>query len=263
MLRKNSVELLWNLRKNSRQDLREKGIFTMEQFLELSLEEMCKIKGIKKTANRYKAQAEAYVNQCPVQYDEIPPVLRQKGIMFDLETEIHPEAGFYSWCMGWSDCEGNSKIAIVNGQKAQEIHSLDRKTEIYVVASPEAAWWCFYEDVAPLEQPIFHWTGYDAGVMRQTAPETVRETLLPRMHDLAGSFIKSVQLPIQSYSIKEVARYFGFDWQEYDNWQQALWDYKSWMRTGDKRYLEKASRYQRDDVLSMLTVWAWIAEQIV
>lgn len=260
-MKNTSVELLWNLRKNSREDLRAKGIRTMEEFASLSLEEIMKIKGIKSSATRYKAQAEAYLNQAPVHYGEMSPLLRQQGIMFDLETDIHPEAGFYSWCMGWSDCEGNSKIAIVNGQKAQEIHSLDRKTEIHVVASPEAAWWCFYEDVCEQDCPIFHWTGYDASTMKQTAPERVRETLLPRMHDLAASFIKSVQLPIQSYSIKEVARYFGFDWQDYDNWQQALWDYKSWLRTGDKRYLEKASRYQRDDVLSMLTVWAWIAEQ--
>jgi predicted RecB family nuclease len=256
-----SIELLWNLRKNSRQDLREKGIFTIEQFNALSLEEIAKIKGIKSTASRFKAQAEAYVRKTPVQYGEVHPVMRQKAILFDLETDIHPEAGFHSWCMGWCDCEGNSKIAVVNGQKAKELYSLDRKTEIHIVASPEDAWWCFYHDIVEMDAPIFHWTGYDAGVMRQTAPERVREALLPRMHDFADSFIKAFQLPIKSYSIKEVARYFGFEWQEYDNWQQALWDYRSWLRTGNPRYLMQACGYQRDDVLSMLTVWAWLNEQ--
>ena len=140
MLKKEtSVEQLWNLRKNIRQDLQAKGILTMEQFASLSLEEITKIKGIKSTATRYKAQAEAYVKDCPVYYGEMSPTLKQKGILFDLETDASPETGFHSWCMGWSDTDGNGKIAIVNARQAGKSYWLDEKTEIHIVRSPAAA----------------------------------------------------------------------------------------------------------------------------
>jgi predicted RecB family nuclease len=256
MLRhKNSIDLFWNLRKNSREDLRAKGIFTMEQFLALSLEDIAKIKGIKSTAHRYKAQAEAYVNRCPVRYGEMPSLLKNDCIMFDLETDVSGERDFHTWCMGWSDAEGKTKIAIVNPHGSETRHAMDEKTEILMARSPEAVWWLFHDDVCSVDAPILHWTGYDVGAMKRTAPQAVQDALLPRMHDLCDSFVKSVQLPISSYSIKEVARYYGFDWQEHDNWQQAFWDYRSWLRTGNPRLLEQASRYQRDDVLSMLVVW--------
>jgi predicted RecB family nuclease len=258
---KNSIELLWNLRKNSRQDLYSRGIFTLEQFASLSLEEISTIKGIKSTATRYKAQAEAYVNQCPVCYGEMPAPLRQKGFMFDLETDVSGKTDFHSWCMGWSDTAGHTKIAILNPREGKQTYELDEKTEIIIARSPEAVWWLFYEDVVQFDTPIFHWTGYDLSTMKQTAPQEVQDALVPRMHDLADSFIRSFQLPIRSYSIKEVARYFGFEWQAYDSWQQAFWDYQSWMRTGNQKYLEQACSYQRDDVLSMLIVWRWMMEQ--
>jgi predicted RecB family nuclease len=259
---KNRIELLHNLRKNSRQALKEKGIFTLEQLVTLSVEELGEIKGIKTTAVKYKAQAQAYINKTPVQYAEISPRASEKGIMFDLETDTNWEIRyFHSWCMGWSNTEGDTNIIIVNSQHDKQNYILDGKTEIHIVQTPEAAWSLLYEQIKESDTPIFHWTKYDATTLKKTAPKQVQEALLPRMHDLADSFTKSVQLPIRSYSIKEVARYFGFKWQRYENWQRALWDYTLWKNTGDYQYLERAASYQRDDVLSMLVVWQWMNKQ--
>jgi predicted RecB family nuclease len=130
------------------------------------------------------------------------------------------------------------------------------------VPDKDYAWEAFAQAIADNDCPIYHWTGYDAGVLRGTANWTVRAQLESRMHDLHRSFKHSVKFPIDGNSLKVVARYLNFTWAEYDAWDAAYWDYQRWLRRGDVEALARACNYQRADVQAMVVVWNWLMEHL-
>jgi uncharacterized protein len=250
------LERLPHLNRNTIRNLHAAGIMTVAQFAELSIEEMQQVKGIKKTAYALRANAQAYVQNAPIWYGELPDAVRRGGWLLDLETLALINRGGDVWCIGWSDMSGNTQIAVVGGYSAT-LHPAEDWT-VHIVPDADAAWYAVLDSMQHDDLPIFHWTGFDAGIMASTAPEVVREALLGRMHDLYSSFIATVRLPQRSYSIKEVARYIGFEWEVYARWDAAERDYHQWEIDGDRYLLYRACAYQRDDVLAMVRLMEWI-----
>jgi predicted RecB family nuclease len=253
-----SIQLLHSIRRDAVKSLAANGIHTVDQFALLSLEEIRKFKGIKSTAERYLAQARAYVNDEPQWYQPMPDILQQGGTMFDLETVMDREDFGTAWSLGWCDTYGTSQIAIVNAGHKPIAIPLTDSLMVHVVRHADDAWYTLLDSIGHLDTPIYHWTGFDAGVMANTAPTAVKQALLPRMHDLYKTFTDTVQLPVRSYSIKVVAAYFGFQWQGYAAWDAAYNDYKLWKFVGDEAALQRACTYQRDDVLALVKVWQWM-----
>lgn len=255
-----SVQLLHSIRRDAVKSLAANGIHTVDQFALLSLEEVRKFKGIKSTAERYLAQARAYVNDAPHWYQIMPDSLHQGGTMFDLETVMDREDFGTAWSLGWCDTYGISQIAIVNAGHKPVAIPLTDNLMVHVVRHANDAWYTLLDSIGHLDTPIYHWTGFDAGVMANTAPPAVKQALLPRMHDLYKTFTDTVQLPVRSYSIKVVAAYFGFQWQGYAAWDAAYNDYKLWKFVGEQAALQRACTYQRDDVLALVKVWQWMVQ---
>jgi predicted RecB family nuclease len=253
------IESLWKMEKVTRQELKARGIFTLEQFVTLSIDEIRELSGVNRTAFRYKAHAEAWINDAPVRYAGLPSHLLNGGIMFDLETNVR-ERNLPVWSIGWSNNQERVKIVIVNPEHDTPNYVLDERTDISIVKSPEAAWWFFYDSIKDSDTPIYHWWWYENSTIKRDAPKEIQEALLPRMHDLGQIFIKSVQLPVRHYSMKDVASHFEFQWEVHQSWEQAFWDYGEWKATSSYEALKRAASYQRDDVLSMLTVWRWMVE---
>jgi predicted RecB family nuclease len=131
------------------------------------------------------------------------------------------------------------------------------------VPDKDAAWQVFAEALSDSNCPIYHWTGFDASVMRGTAPADVRQQLEGRMHDLHRSFKQSVKFPVDGNSLKVVARYLKFDWAEYDAWDAAYWDYQRWLRHDDVEALARSCNYQQADVEALAVVWQWLIQHSV
>lgn len=250
------LERLPHLSRATIRNLHALGITTVEQFAQLSVDEMQRVKGIKKTAHALRANALAYVQNAPVWYGELPAAVRRGGWMLDLETLALINRGGDVWCIGWSDQHGSTQIAVVGGY-SRLLHPAEDLT-IQIVPDADAAWFAVLESMQHDDLPIFHWTGFDAGIMASSAPQPVRDALLGRMHDLYSSFIAAVRLPQRSYSIKEVARYIGFEWEIYARWDAAERDYHQWETEGDRYLLYRACAYQRDDVLALVRVHDWL-----
>ena len=66
--------------------------------------------------------------------------------------------------------------------------------------------------------------------------------------DLHRAVVDSVVLPLYFYSLKDVARYVGFQWQAEDagGAESVVW-YNQWKETGDKKILQKILDYNKDD----------------
>ncbi|MEZ4668522.1 MAG: ribonuclease H-like domain-containing protein [Anaerolineae bacterium] len=254
------LSLLPRLSRQARESLYRAGITNLHDMVALTVEELQRIKGIKKTAFAHHASARAYVEDRPIWMNPLPDVLHQGGWMFDLETAALAGGDGMPWSLGWSDEQGISYIALVAPGKPRGEISLLGFAKLILVADKDEAWHVFHQSVGNDEKPIYHWTGFDAGVMRATAPLEVRQALLERMHDLHHTFISSVRLPIKSYSIKKVAPYFGFNWSGYEEWWAAETDYRRWLATDNADLIFRSCGYQRDDVLALAVIWDWLVK---
>jgi len=249
------ISLLPGLPAKTRESLRQGGINHLHQIVALNPDELRQFKGIKTSAPAIHAHARAFVEQRHVWYNPIPDRCRQSGIMFDLET--NPFSGI-PWSLGWSDGEGDVRIILVAGHTGKV--NLPDEAIITPVPDYQTAWEVFAEAVSQSDAPIYHWSGFDAGILRSTGPLPVREQLQSRMCDLLAAFKGSVKLPVRSNSLKVVAAYFGFAWSGYEDWSQAWEDYQRWLRQGSADVLTHACAYQSDDVRALAITWRWMVD---
>jgi predicted RecB family nuclease len=247
------VSLLNGLHREAQAHLRQKGITTLQQFVAMTPDELLQIRYIgKTTAPALHAQARAWVEQRAIWCATLPKECQQSAWCFDIET--HPETGEI-WSIGWSDLERETQVIVVN----PHVETIVALTPIITLApSPDAAWAYFASQMVANRQPIMHWTGFDASVMKKTAPRHVVLKLEKRLYDLHHTFKRIIQIPAQGTSLKTVAAYMGFAWSGYQDWFMAFQDYQRWLRTGDDQHIVAACAYQADDVKAMVVVLKWL-----
>lgn len=251
------ISILPGLSRQAKEHLQSKGITTLNQIVAMSPDALKQYKGIKTTAYAVHAQARAFVEARPVWYQGLNERCLRSGVMFDLETDPYTQL---PWSWGWIDEQGAAHVLITADGRRSQTAILPDGRSILVVPDKDTAWEVFAEAICAGDCPIYHWTGFDAGVLRSTAPYRVRELLEERMFDLHRSFKQSVKFPVSGNSLKVVARYLNFEWVEYDAWDAAYWDYQRWLRHGDAPALARSCNYQTADVQALAVVWRWLVE---
>lgn len=255
------VSLLSGLRQDTRKQFQAMGITSLHQIAAMQPDDLRKFKGIKSTATAVHAHARAWVNRQPVWFQPLAAICHKGGWMFDIETD--PYSGIV-WCIGWTDDQGSSDIALVAPQVSQpQRYVLHDHHSITLVPDSDSAWEVFAQGIASNQKPVFHWTGFDAGVMNKTAPEHVKAALAHRLVDLHHLVNQSVRFPVKGTSIKVLSGYLDFKYSVYEAWDAALNDYNLWLSRADEAALSRACSYQRDDVLSMVVVWRWLVDHSV
>ena len=80
--------------------------------------------------------------------------------------------------------------------------------------------------------------------------------------DLHNVLVNSVILPLYFYSLKDVARFLGFDWQAEDagGAESVVW-YNNWLKTDDAQLKDKIIEYNEDDVKATLFIKEWLEGQ--
>jgi predicted RecB family nuclease len=256
--REKHINLLYGVSRNTLANLEAAGILHLELVAALSPDELQQVKGIgPKTAPRIRANAQAWLENRPVWLAALPDKCRQPGWMFDLET-LEIGGRTVPWCMGWCDGDGQTQIALVAPVQLPEALTLSDGQMVTLVPDSASAWEVFAEAVSGSDGPLFHWTGYDVGILRSSAPAAARARLEPRFHDLHATLKQVVSLPLKSTSIKPVSMYLGFEWPGYNDWFAAYLDYRHWLESGSLEALTRACMYQRADVQSMALVWRWL-----
>lgn len=247
------ISLLNGLHRETRAHFRQRGITHLQQIVAMTPEELLQFRYVgKATAAVLHAQARAWVEQRPIWCAKLPHDCKQQTWFFDIET--HPKTGDI-WSIGWSDHEGETFVVLVN-PLAKAITPLTQT--IITVPDTDSAWEYFAESVCANQRSIMHWTGFDAGVMKKTAPRNVVFRLEKRLFDLHHAFKRTVQIPAQGTSLKTVAAYMGFRWSGYQDWFMAFQDYQHWLMTGDESRILSACAYQADDVKAMIVVLRWL-----
>ncbi len=250
------ISMLSGLSQQAREHLRSSGITTLRQIVEMQPDELRRFRGIKTTATAVHAHARAHVEKQPVWFSDLPQECFTAGIMFDLETDPYTQK---PWSWGWCDAAGNTQV-ILTADKA-EVVRLSESRSIYTVRDTDAAWRLFADLNANAGERIYHWTAYDASVMRASAPYDVRARLDARFYDLHRIYKSCVRFPVDGASLKVVARYLKYEWAEYDAWDAAYQDYRRWLSRGDLDALRRACNYQQADVQALAVVWNWLVRE--
>lgn len=114
--------------------------------------------------------------------------------------------------------------------------------------------------------PIFHFCTYEIQTVERLAklyrtPQALTRSILKRFVDLHEWVVQTATLPIESYTLKFIARWIGFQWRDADaNGAQSIYWYNQWLETGDRSFLEAILRYNEDDCRATYHVKDWLVE---
>lgn len=153
-------------------------------------------------------------------------------------------------------------VLVVNNQTGSEtFHALVAET----ADQEETAWFEFLALVDSYPNaPIYHFCPYEAQTVRRLADLYGNggvniDQLLGRFIDIHKRVVDAVALPVESYALKHLARWMGFEWRDEDaNGAQSICWYDDWLRTGDRTYLNTILRYNEDDCQATYRVKDWL-----
>ncbi|MGK7911143.1 MAG: TM0106 family RecB-like putative nuclease [Synechococcus sp.] len=112
--------------------------------------------------------------------------------------------------------------------------------------------------------PIYHFHAFEIHTCRQLADRystsrTILQQILNRMVDLHEIASQCVVMPVESYSLKHMAKWQGFRWRQEDaGGAQAVYWYAQWLKTGDRSYLDASVTYNEDDCLATYHLKQWL-----
>ena len=114
---------------------------------------------------------------------------------------------------------------------------------------------------------IYHYSFYEQEIFNRLANRygislTLRDKFKNNTLDLHRITVETAVLPLYFYSLKDVARYLGFNWRDEKagGAESVVW-YNDWLKTGDKKIMDKILQYNEDDVRATLFVKEWLEKQ--
>ncbi|MBE9238352.1 TM0106 family RecB-like putative nuclease [Anabaena aphanizomenioides LEGE 00250] len=126
-------------------------------------------------------------------------------------------------------------------------------------------WQQFLDLVCQYPQaPIYHFCNYEVETVKKLGklyctPYSLIEPLLTRFVDIYEQLTESVALPIESYALKAIARWLGFEWRDQEaSGAKCIYWYDQWLETGDRHFLELIQRYNEDDCRATRKVKDWL-----
>ena len=153
-------------------------------------------------------------------------------------------------------------VLVVDRLKQTEtFHSLLAETP-----SDEGTIWQQFLDIVGRypQAPIFHFFSYEVDTIRRLAqlyrtPAEQVSAIVDRCVDVYEQIAQTVVLPIESYALKAIARWIGFEWRDPQaHGSQCIYWYDRWLSTGDRSFLEAIERYNEDDCRATLVVKDWL-----
>ena len=155
-------------------------------------------------------------------------------------------------------------LVVDHRNQTEQFHALLAET----VGQEQAAWEQFLDLVLQYPQaPIYHFCPYEAQTARKltrhynSLPQDELQRLLSRFVDIHWCVTEAVTLPVESYALKHIARWMGFEWRDSEaNGAQSICWYNEWLTTGDLTYLDAILRYNEDDCRATYHVKHWLTE---
>ncbi len=237
--------------------LQEAGIESIEALANAHLETLQAIPKLGSTvALQLKRQARATLSQQPLWIQSPPETLPTTAVELYFDIEADPRHNV-AYLLGLLVVEQTEGARVVN------YHSC-------LAANPQEEGQVWGQFLHLMQRypgaPIYHFHGFEVqtcrrlGELYDTDPQQVRQ-LLQRFVDLHEWVQRSVVLPIESYSLKNIARWLGFEWRLPDaSGAQSIYWYSQWLETQDRDYLERSLIYNEDDCRATHRLKDWLTQ---
>ncbi|NEQ35049.1 MAG: TM0106 family RecB-like putative nuclease [Okeania sp. SIO3I5] len=114
--------------------------------------------------------------------------------------------------------------------------------------------------------PIYHFCEYEIQTVKRLAklyqtPAYQWKPLLKRFVDIHQVVTQTITLPIESYALKNIARWLGFEWRNSEaNGAQSVCWYEEWLKTGDRSLLDAIVIYNEDDCYATYYIKEWLSK---
>ncbi len=182
----------------------------------------------------------------------LPNVLQRSPIELYFDIEAQPELNL-DYLHG--------VLVVDRRNNTQKIYSFLAETQ----AEEERIWSEFLNLVwtYPIA-PIFHFCDYESQTIKRLAkvyntPDYLWKPLLKRLIDIHQQVTQLVTLPVESYALKPIARWMGFEWNDPNaNGAQCVYWYEQWLKIGDRTLLDTIVRYNQDDCQATFHVKEWL-----
>jgi predicted RecB family nuclease len=114
------------------------------------------------------------------------------------------------------------------------------------------------------QAPIYHFCAYEFDTVKKLGrlyrtPYSSVGPVLNRFVDIYEQLTQNVALPIESYALKAIARWVGFEWRDHEaSGAKCIYWYDRWLETSDRTLLELIQRYNEDDCRATHKVKDWL-----
>ena len=114
--------------------------------------------------------------------------------------------------------------------------------------------------------PIYHFCDYEVKTIARLAqrygtPPVLWRSIADRCVDLHWWATKTAVMPVESYSLKAMARWLGFEWRDpRANGAQCICWYNDWLETADRNQLDWIVRYNEDDCRATYRLKLWLED---
>lgn len=152
------------------------------------------------------------------------------------------------------------------------VDNVNQKQEFYPflaenIEEEARVWQEFFEFVNNYPNaPIFHFSAYEVDTIKRLArlygtPKISTKELVSRCVDLHHWVTRSVILPVESYSLKSLANWLGFQWRESTaSGDQSVCWYDNWLNTRDRSLLDAILSYNEDDCYATYYLKDWLVK---
>lgn len=195
-------------------------------------------------------QAQATLHQKPFWIQDPDLISHPIELYFDIEADPNREIIFLFG------------ILVVNTiQQTSEYHSILAEN-----ADEEAVTWeRFLQFVMQYpDSPIYHFHKFEVDTCEKLGQQygtqrRILKSILNRFIDLHQLVTTTVVLPVESYSLKNIARWMGFQWQNKEaSGAQSIYWYSQWIQNQERSYLEAILQYNEDDCRATYHLKEWI-----
>ncbi len=258
------ISLLPGVTPSRYRDLQTLGVTTVESLAESAISVLEPAVGSSEIASDLVQQAQSTVQN--------RPLLRQRYFADDemsepfINTDVLPTASVELYF----DIEAEPELELDYLLGVLVIDKQSHTETFYPFLaehpSDEASIWQQFLDLVELypDAPIFHFADYEVDTIKRLArlyntPPRQVKLLLSRFVDMHQRVTNLVTLPVQSYSLKHLARWLGFEWRDPGiTGSQCVCLYDQWLKTGDRSLLDVILRYNEDDCHATYRLKNWL-----
>lgn len=248
------VSLIHRLSQADQRRLYDLGIHTVKDLATANVDEL-----VAKVEDWPFDKALRFHNQATVLMTGEPMILRQpelpdvkNEVYFDIESDPTEEIDYLLGVLV-KQRNGHSEYRTFWAEDKQDEERIWREFLDFLDSLDDFVIYHYSQ----YERQVFHRFGQQYGISL-ALDEKFKNNALDLLKIVADTAI----LPLYFYSLKDVARFLGFQWQSEDagGAESVVW-YNDWLKKGDKKIKEKIIRYNEDDVRATLFVKEWLEKQ--